>query len=107
MMRYENQLTIGLFDKDTERQEITTESAKIMISDILINDFEIYAYTMIDCNGVYKMSSTNRIVHEPSIRIEIVSDEEIEILRIIEALKKALNQESIMHKAIKSDIEFI
>lgn len=72
-----NILTIGLFDKNTEQQEIETNQAKNIIANILINDFDIFAFTMMDCNGVYKMASTNNIVYEPSIRVEIATDNEI------------------------------
>lgn len=102
----ENVLTVGLFDKDSEKQEVSTMAAKRIVSNILIDDFDIFAFTMIECNGVYKMQSTGRIVFEPSIRIEIATDSEIEIDEIIRALKKALNQESIMHKMTKSKIYF-
>lgn len=106
-MMIENLLTVGLFDKNTEKQEIDTDAAKNIISNILINDFNIFAFTMMDCAGVYKMTSTNNIIREPSIRIEIATDDELtEIDMIIEAIKKALNQESIMHKRQASEIYF-
>ena len=40
-MMIENLLTVGLFDKNTEKQEIDTDAAKNIISNILINDFNI------------------------------------------------------------------
>ena len=104
---YEYQLTIGLFDKDAEQQVIPTQTAKASISDILIDRYGIFAYTMIDCSGVYRMQSTGHIVFEPSIRIEIVTDDEINLAPIISDLKAALNQESIMIKKSISDIAFI
>lgn len=96
MVKY--QLTIGLNDKNTEKQEIRTNAAKKLISEILLNRFEIFAYTMLECSGVYKMQSSGRIVNEKSIRIEIVTNESdfINIPDIVEYLKKELNQESIM-----------
>lgn len=105
---HENILTIGLFDKDTEKQEISTDAAKRIISDILIDKFDIFAFTMIDCSGVYKMVSTGRIVAEPSIRIEIATENDITetIINIITELKKVLNQESIMHKHQTAEINF-
>ena len=101
-------LTVGLFDKDSEKQEIYSDVAKDIISRILIDDFQIFAYTMIDCYGVYRMQSTGRIVREPSIRIEIVtdSDESEKMKSIIERLKRQLNQESIMFKTTRANIEF-
>ena len=101
-------LTIGLNDKDSLNQEIKTEAAKKIIANILLNDFNIYAFTMIECSGVYKMNS-DEIVFEQSIRLEIVNDSEIKsIPAILAALKSALNQECIMIEyAADSNINFI
>lgn len=109
MKMYEHFLTVGLFDKDTECQEITTEIAKNIISERLINDFNIFAFTMIECQGVYKMTSTNAIVKEPSIRIEIAAGAELNretVYKVIASLKSELNQESIMYKMVESEIYF-
>lgn len=105
-MMYKNQLTIGLFDKDTEQQEVNTPEAKNIIAEILIGKFGIFAFTMIECSGVYKMASTGRIVFEPSIRVEIATDDELAADDIIDELKAALNQESIMHEVSKEHIYF-
>lgn len=99
--------TVGLFDKDTEHQEISVSDAKIRVSEILIEKFGVFAFTMIECSGVYRMASTDRIVFEPSIRVEIVTDEELTSAdAIIQELKAALNQESIMHEISTADIYF-
>ena len=109
-MMYEYFLTVGLNDKDSLKQEIPTDAAKNTIAEILINDFEIFAFTMIDCEGVYKMESNGKIIREKSVRIEIAADENLTketVLKIIGKLKTALNQESIMMKMCKSNIDFI
>ena len=103
---YKYQFTIGLNDRETEKQEIKTSDAKNIISNILLNDFEIFAFTMFDCYGVYKMQSSGRIVQEASVRIEIASDDQIPELNIIDALKKTLNQESIMIETSEAEINF-
>ena len=106
-MMVKNQLTIGLFDKNTEKQEIQTDEAKNLIAKILIEKFEVFAFTMIECSGVYKMASSGRIVFEPSIRVEIATDEELTIIdEIIKELKNKLNQECIMHEASQEYIYF-
>lgn len=103
-------LTIGLNDRVTEKQEISSEAAKRMISEILINKYGVFAFTMFDCYGVYKMSSTGRIVQEPSIRVEIATAEPMqnidEIIRVIKD-SEHLNQESIMKKHTISNIQFV
>ena len=92
------QLTIGLFDKETEKQEIKTSKAKSMIANTLLNRFHVFAFTMMNAEGVYKMNSTGNIIREPSIRIEIVTDEsgDLDMLDMVEFLKVQFNQESIM-----------
>lgn len=100
-------LTIGLNDKNTERQEVATADAKNLIANILLNHFNIFAFTMFECSGVYKMESTSNIVFENSIRVEIATDNELTTAdAIIDELKKALNQESIMMEKETKEIFF-
>lgn len=102
----ETVLTVGLFDKDTCKQEISTPAARAILDEILLNRYGLYAYTMLDCFGCYTMRA-GQIVHEPSIRIEIVTESPIENLSgMIQAIKDALNQESIMCKVQKAQIAF-
>jgi len=101
-------LTIGLFDKDTEKQEINTPGAIDIISNTLLNKFDIFAFTMTECKGVYKMQSTGNIVFEPSIKVEIATDEPIDTLPAIVAdIKTLLNQESVMVEIESKQIDFI
>lgn len=100
-------LTIGLNDKNTERQEIATGEAKNIIANILLNKFDIFAFTMFECSGVYKMESTGNIVFENSIRVEIVTDEILTAAdAIIAELKTKLNQESIMMETELKEVFF-
>ena len=103
-------MTIGLFDKDTEQQEISTAANEI-IAQTLINEYHIFAFTAWECAGVYKMDSTGNIIREPSIRVEIASDintgaMNILIDEITTTLKIKLNQESIMVEITDTDITF-
>ena len=104
---FEYTMTIGLNDKDSKRQEVTTCDAKNMISETLLHKFDIFAFTMIDCAGVYTHDD-GAIVSENSIRVEIASDDCIDdtIGLIIKEKKKVLNQECIMLKKSISDISF-
>jgi hypothetical protein len=105
---FETVLTIGLFDKDAEKQLISRDDACDLISRILIDECNIFAFTMLDCAGVYRMQSTGNIVREPSIRVEIVTDENLDILpAMIARLKSGLNQETIMVKTSRADVDFI
>lgn len=105
MLKY--QFTIGLFDKDTETQKISSPEAKNIIANILLNQFNIFAFTMFECSGVYKMESTGHIVFENSIRVEIAADAEIPAAEICKELKTVLNQESIMMEQETKNIYFI
>jgi uncharacterized protein (DUF2344 family) len=101
-------MTVGLNDKNTERQEVATSTAKNILANILLNDFEIYAFTMTECEGCYKMQSTSNIVFEKSIRLEIASDTDIDYKAIINSIKSALNQETVMVEITNNaNIEFI
>jgi len=105
---FETVLTIGLFDKDAEKQLISRDDARDLIARILIDECNIFAFTMLDCAGVYRMQSTGNIVREPSIRVEIVTDENLDILpAMITRLKSVLNQETIMVKTSRADVDFI
>jgi hypothetical protein len=99
--------TIGLFDKATEKQETKTYIARAIIEDVLIDTFNIFAFTCWDCSGVYRMESTGCIVREPSIRVEIAADAEIPAAEIIAELKSKLNQETIMLEIADANISFI
>ena len=100
--------TVGLNDKEEERQLISTETAKDIISEILIGDFKIFAFTMWECLGVYRMTSTGNIVKENSLRIEIATDKKLKATKkIIKSLKENLNQETIMVNKTVEKINFI
>lgn len=100
-------LTIGLNDKNTERQEIATGEAKNTIANILLYQYNIFAFTMCECSGVYKMESTGNIVFENSIRVEIATDDELTAAdEIIATLKTELNQESIMMEKETKEVFF-
>ena len=96
---YEYQLTIGLFDKDTEKQEIGTLEAKNIIKEIIVDNNNLMC-TLFECEGCYRMNSTGRVVSEPSIRVEIAYNTNIDdmIDGIAHTLAMYLNQESVMVK---------
>ena len=58
----------GLNDKDTRKQEITTEQAKTTLATIILNYAD--GATLTECNGIYKHEDGG-IVFEKSIKIEI------------------------------------
>ena len=93
MTRYT--LTIGLFDKDTKRQKISTDIAIRIVSDLVVN---VIGYGTIHTgNGIYTHNNGS-IVVEPSLVyfVDGEKEEESKVKTLVWMIKKALNQESIM-----------
>ena len=104
MTRYT--LTIGLFDKDTKRQKVSTDIALRIVSDLVV---QIVGYgTVYTGNGIYTHVNGS-IVIEPSIIYFIDGEEEEEskIKNLAWMIKKALNQESIMMEKQEVNMCFI
>lgn len=96
---------IGLNDKDSKKQEVSTRIAKEEVIRILTNN-NINGLTMYKVNGVFK-HKTGKIVFEKSLKVELLEVEEEEVIKSIEELKKALNQESILLEKEKKEISFL
>lgn len=89
-------LTIGLNDKDTKIQKVTTLEAYKVIENTCKN-LKIEGYTIYECLGYYSHLDGD-VVTENSLRIEIYyfdSDNVKQIKTLVEALKISLNQESV------------
>ena len=93
MTRYT--LTIGLFDKDTKRQKISSDMALKIVSDLIVQT--IGYGTIYNGNGIYTHINGS-IVVEPSLVyfVDGEKEEESKINTLAWSIKKALNQESIM-----------
>ncbi len=96
---YKYLIKIGLNDRKTKKEKFTPEEAHEKLNRILLNHFNIYAFTMMDCYGCYKHNN-GKIVMEKTVQIEIASDEKIDdlIRAMVKAIKhkRCFNQESIM-----------
>lgn len=80
---------LGLNDKDTKRQEITTLNAyKIAVN--IIGDCSISELT-----GYYTHND-NEVVIERSLKIEVFGNTESDIKTIAEQLKTTFNQERVI-----------
>ena len=104
MTRYT--LTIGLFDKDTKRQKISSDMALKIVSDLVV---QIVGYgTVYTGNGIYTHVNGS-IVVEPSLVFFVDGEEEEEskIKSLAWMIKKALNQESVMLEESAVKMEFI
>ena len=104
MTRYT--LTIGLFDKDTKKQKISSDMALKIVSDLVV---QTVGYgTVYTGNGIYTHVNGS-IVVEPSLVYFVDGEEEEEskIKSLAWMIKKALNQESVMLEETAVKMEFI
>ena len=93
---YKYNIYIGMFDKDTKQQEISTQDFLNTVRKIMrLKD--IKNYTIYKCKGHYQHEDGTTIC-EPSINIEIISNTLcIDVLDKIKfILCKELNQESVL-----------
>jgi len=97
-------LYLGLFDKDSKSQEISTLDAYKIASNLLA-DFIGYG-TITECSGVYTHENGD-IVREPSLRIEVSGADCEQMKKLAAALKTAFNQESIMYEEVQTNYNFI
>ena len=104
MTRYT--LTIGLFDKNTKRQKISTDIAIRIVSDLVVN---VIGYGTIHTgNGIYTHNNGS-IVVEPSLVYFVDGEKDLKnkVKTLAWSIKKALNQESIMLEETAVKMEFI
>ena len=104
MTRYT--LTIGLFDKDTKKQKISSEIAIRIVADLVVNT--IGFGTVHQGNGIYTHNNGS-IVVEPSIVFFVDGEKDLKdkIKTLAWQIKKALNQESVMLEETAVKMEFI
>lgn len=101
---------VGLNDKDTKTQIITTSDAKQLICKAMVKYFD-FGGTLSECSGIYKhCDGSNTIVVEASFKIEILFTEtgfENSCKRFAAVLKRVLNQESILQTVSTVEASFI
>ena len=96
---------IGLNDKDSKKQEVSTRRAKEKTIKILNNN-NITGLTIYEVMGVFKHED-GTITFEKSLKVELLEVEEEDVKKSIEELKTALNQESILLEEEEKKIDFI
>ena len=95
----------GLNDKDSKKQEITTEEAYNRIINILyINEIEGATFT--DVKGVY-IHRDGTAVFENSIKIELLFITEKQARTVADQIRNFLNQEAVVLEIINIDSELI
>jgi hypothetical protein len=97
-------LFIGLFDKDSKRQEINTLDAYKMISNI----FKVTTggATITEAVGIYTHDNGD-VVIEPSLRCEVFGATAEQIYQAAAQIKAALNQEAIALEECEVNSKFI
>lgn len=103
MIKYN--IYIGLNDKDSKKQEVSTRRAKEKTIEILNNN-NITGLTMYEVTGVFKHED-GTLTFEKSLKVELLEVEEKDVLKSINELKTALNQECIMLEEEKKQVNFI
>lgn len=83
---------LGLNDKETKQQKISTLEAYKIVSGMISRAFD--GGTIFEADGIYKHESGS-IVIEKTLRIEILFAERKEILQFCQQLKEVFNQESV------------
>lgn len=98
-------LSIGLLDKESKRQEISTEKALEIISTDCLK--MVSGVTIIpNCIGVYTHDNGEKVI-EPSIRCEFYGENNETVKRLARIFCRELNQESIAFETVEIDSEFI
>jgi hypothetical protein len=95
----------GLNDKDTKKQEITTNEAYNKIIKVLHNN-SVEGATFTECKGLY-IHQNGEAVFENSIKIELLFIAEPTAKKICEELKITLNQESVVLEVIDINSDLI
>lgn len=85
-------LYVGLNDKDSKKQEISTLEAYKIINKLLLNYTN--GATIFEATGIYKHDD-GTFTTEKTLRIELLFVDRAVVLEIVEQLKKILNQESV------------
>ena len=97
-------LYVGLNDKDSKHQEITTLDAYKVASNIFCQ--YTGGATISEAVGVYTHDD-GTIITETSLRCEIYGAEMSAIMRVANELKTAFNQESILIETVETTSNFI
>lgn len=103
MIKYN--IYVGLNDRETLKQIIDTTKAKKEVYNILLKN-NIKAYTIYLVNGVFT-NEKNEITKEKTLKLEVLDIKKEDILKAIQEIKKALNQESILLEEEKKEVSFL
>lgn len=98
------EVTVGLFDQKTKKQEVNTADALKAVTQYVIS--HCGGGTITTGNGVYTHEDGS-IVVEPSIIIKIVGAKFEQIGKLVEDIKVFLNQESVLVEMTEKQYCFV
>ena len=96
---------LGLFDKDTKSQKITTLEAADIVSRLVLGVGYAGA-TISESFGIYTHAN-GEIVKEPGLRIEILDSADAKDSALVKDFKKVFNQESILIEKNNINFDFV
>lgn len=96
-------LYIGLNDKDTYQQEISTAAAEALVMEIALRSVD--GFTITSARGVYT-DDVGVVTVENTLVCEFLFASEEQILRIMDEILAALNQNSILVERQEVDCQF-
>lgn len=96
-------LYVGLNDKDSKVQEISTTEAMKIVRNLVLTYTD--GATIFEAEGIYKHEDGTFVV-ENTLRIELMFVEVKAVREIVNTIKKMLNQESVavQHEVVESEL---
>lgn len=92
-------LYVGLNDKDTKKQEVTTQKAIDMVCNALLKQ-GITDLTLQQGMGIYTHEDGTRTV-ETSLIITLLFIEKVQVLNAVSDIKTLLNQEAVVIEEVQ------
>lgn len=102
MKTYNYRIYMGLNDKNTKKQEISTNEAINVFNGLVARFFD--GATVWQADGIYTHEDDEQ-VKEKTLCCELIFVEYIHVKRFVNLLKEKFNQESIAVQMIKVDAE--
>lgn len=104
-MKEKIKLSIGLFDKDTKKQEVDTYTAVDLIEKAVMAT-GVGGLSVYTGNGVY-LHDDGTLVKEPSVFVEVYGWKLDSMKTAVQFIKRELNQESISVEITQCQVEFM
>lgn len=104
-MKEKIKLSIGLYDKDTKKQEVDTYTAVDLIEKAVMAT-GVGGLSVYTGNGVY-LHDEGTLVKEPSVFVEVYGWKLDSMKTAVQFIKRELNQESISVEITQCQVEFM